>query len=408
MSDENTGVADIIRHAGDAFMQRHGATLDGVAHKVIAAICRCRTDALGARLFHCERCDTPHVLYNSCRNRHCPQCQGGAARRWLSRQLPKVLPAPYFHIVFTLPPAIADIAYANRRTVLDLLMTTAIETLTVIAADPKRFGVRIGGTAVLHTWNQKLDWHPHVHMVVANAGFDVTDGHYRTGSDRFLAPVKVLSRLFRRLMLERLDAAYRKNLLVFPGRITRHNSPKAFGELLDRARRTEWNVYAKPPFAGPRQLLGYLSRYTHRVAIGNRRITAFDGERVSFRYRKPVRKNHSKPDYGIMTLSAVEFIRRYLMHVLPARFHRIRHFGILANSNAKRTLARISRQTGWQPDLKIESESDDGDTAAIVLCPNCQAPMTLVTVSHSPGAFIALTDDGHAAGARAPPMAEAA
>ena len=388
-------------------MAQSGATLGGVAHQAFAAIRKCRTAALGARHFECPKCGTSHVLYNSCRNRHCSDCQGNAAHRWLNRQLPKVLPAPYFHIVFTLPPPIAQIAYANRKVVLNILMRTSAQTLTTIGADPKRFGARIGGTTVLHSWNQRLLWHPHVHVVVPNAGFDVCTGHYKTGSKTFFAPVKVLAKLFRRLFLEQLDKAYHQNQLIFPGRIDHLREPEAFQTHLNKARNTDWNVYAKPPFAGPAHLLKYLSRYTHRVAIGNSRIVAFDGERVSFRYRKPTTAGQTKPGYGVMTLPATEFIRRYLMHVLPPRFHRIRHFGILANGNVKRTRQQILAQTGFSADdlLRTTEAHDTVEHTAGTQCPNCQAPMSLVARS---GPDQHLIDIAECYPARAPPLAVAA
>ena len=369
-------MADIFRHAGDMFMERYGATLPSVARKAFAAIRNCRTLEMGARLYQCGKCNKSHVQYNSCRNRNCPTCQGNAAHRWLDRQISRVLPAPYFHLVFTLPKSIAAIAYANRKTVFDILMKTAAETVTVIAADPRFLGAKTGGTAVLHSWDQRLQWHPHAHVVVANAGFDA-NGQWKTGSDTFFAPVKVLARYFRRRFLEQLDEAYRCQQLKFPGRISHLESPQAFQTLLDEARTTDWVVYAKPPFAGPKQLLRYLSRYTHRVAIGSSRILGFDGANVTFRYRKPSRKGQSKPGYGKMTLPVAEFIRRYLSHVLPRGFHRIRHFGILANGSVKHTLRKLSEQT----DCTAQQDSESApERHAAPACPQCQTPMLLVRI----------------------------
>ena len=409
MRFENPTVADIFRHRGDQFLQAFSTRLGPVALKAFAAIRMCRTPALGARFFICRHCDTHHVLYNSCRNRHCPACQSSAASHWLNRQLSRIVPAPYFHIVFTLPPAIATIAFYNRRLVLGILMKTSAETITTIAADPKRFGAHVGGTAVLHSWNQQLQWHPHSHVLVANAGFDVDTGQYITGSATFFAPVKVLAAYFRRRFLEQLQLAYRNNQLRFPGASASVESPKAFQRLIKRARTTEWKVYAKPPFAGPRQLLRYLSRYTHRVAIGNSRILRFDGDSVWLRYRKPTRRGQAKPTYGVMTLPAVEFIRRYLTHVLPARFHRIRHFGILANSKARQTLEHIQLETGFRADGQIlpdHLKDEAGNVqAAAPACPRCQTPMWFVGFCRPEDP---LTDTLDFYQVRAPPLPSAA
>lgn len=332
-----------------------------------------------------------------CRNRNCPTCQGNAAHRWLDRQISRVLPAPYFHLVFTLPKPIAAIAYANRKTVFDILMKTAAETVTVIAADPRFLGTKTGGTAVLHSWDQRLQWHPHAHVVVANAGFDA-NGQWKTGSDTFFAPVKVLARYFRRRFLEQLSEAYRCQQLKLPGRISHLESPQAFQTLLDESRATDWVVYAKPPFDGPKQLLRYLSRYTHRVAIGSSRILSFDGTSVTFRYRKPSRKGQSKPGYGKMTLPVAEFMRRYLSHVLPRGFHRIRHFGILANGSVKHTLRNLSEQTDCVEEQDRESAPERHAAPA---CPQCQTPMLLVRIC-TPDEIFWLT--AAISAARAPPL----
>ena len=256
---------------------------------------------------------------------HCPSCQGLAANRWREARAADILPVPYFHVVFTLPREIAAIAFCNRKVVFDILFRSVAETLRTIAADPRHGGVLIGGTAVLHTWDQKLLFHPHLHVVVPNAGFDVDSGEWKTGSSTFLAPVKVLASLFRRRFLE--EIAHLAN-------------PGAFHDTLAAARSKDWVVYAKRPFRGPEQVFRYLSRYTHRIAISDSRIVAFNGERVSFRHRKPARPGERKPRYGTATVGVDEFIRRFLLHVLPEGLHRIRHFGILANGNRARTLER--------------------------------------------------------------------
>lgn len=349
----------------------------GGAQRVFAAICQCRTAALGARCYRCEHCDAEHVVYNSCRNRHCPTCQGAAAHRWLKKQKARVLPVPYFHIVFTLPPMITQLVRANRKVMFNILIRTGAQTLLTIAADRRRLGASIGVTAVLHTWNQKLLFHPHVHMLVPNGGFDVDTGRFKTGSDTFFAPVRVLARLFRRLFLEQLHDAWHQDRLRFNDATAQLKDAEHFQSLLKQARSIEWNVYAKPPFAGPDSLIKYLSRYTHRVAIANSRITDFDGDNVSFRYRKPKSKSKQKTHHGIMTLPANEFIRRFLLHVLPDGLHRIRHFGILANSCAKKTMAKVLAQINLPPEPP--QPTDDSD-ATVVRCPTCHQPMTLITV----------------------------
>ena len=377
MSVDQPGVCDIFRRAGDAFATAWGHALHHGAWRVFNAICQCRTAALGARHYHCPNCDCRHVLYNSCRNRHCSSCQGAAAKKWLLKQSAKVLPAPCFHLVFTLPKQCADIAFANRQVVFNILFRTSAETLITIGADPKRLGAHIGVTAVLHTWNQRLEFHPHIHAVVANGGFDVGTGRWKVGSKRYFAPVKVLGRLFRRRFLEELEKAHRRGQLKFPGKLSRLQHPEAFRSLIADAQKKDWVVYAKAPFAGPRALLSYLSRYTHRVAISDSRIQSFDGQRVTFRCRKPRRSAHSRTEYGSMTLSATEFIRRFMMHVLPNRFHRIRHFGILANSKCRQTLERVRRHTG--DDQTMAERSDESAvTSTLPACPDCQTPMLLL------------------------------
>lgn len=387
-------VVDIFRHSGVKFVADFSATLGRGALRVLSAIQKCRTANLGARHYHCPRCDAIHVLYNSCRNRHCPQCQGAAAHQWLDKQNEKVLPAPYFHIVFTLPKPIAAIAYANRKVALGILMHASANTLTTIAADHKRLGVRVGGTCVLHSWNQQILWHPHVHALVTAGGFDVATGKWKTTNPKFFAPVKVLARYFRNRFLNQLKQAYCHGQLIFPGSISHLQSKTQFEELLNQAYSKDWNVYAKPPFQGPRALIRYLSRYTHRVAIGNSRIVRFDGETVEFRYRKPIKNKLAKPTCGTLKLPASEFIRRYLMHVLPTGFHRLRHFGILANANVNHTLHKIKTQTAWR-----NPGSDQTAEDAAPKCPACSTPMTLVAIEtkNQPGVVHYI--------ARAPPLA---
>ena len=374
-------MAEIFRRAGPAW-RRGRDWLDRGRLKVMAAIEACRTAVLGGHLYQCEGCGREHPRYNSCRNRHCPACQGAAARRWMEARARDILPVPTFHVVFTLPNEIADIAFANRRTVLDILFRTAAETLRTIAADPRRGGVRIGGTAVLHTWNQRLLWHPHLHCVVPNGGFDVDTGDWKTGSGRFLAPVKVLASLFRRRFLEELASAHDRGEIVFR---SDGGDPDAFGKVLARARARDWVVFAKRPFRGPRQVFAYLSRYTHRIAIGDSRILGFDGETVRFRCRRPKLPGQRKPRYGIETVTVDTFITRFMTHVLPDGFHRIRHFGILANGCRRNTLDAARAALGVsepEPEPHEPADSDapdetcrEEDAAEPLACPHCGAPL---------------------------------
>jgi hypothetical protein len=405
------GVADIFRSpAADALLGLYR----GATRRVFTLIRNCRTPRMGARHYRCSSCSESHVTYNSCRNRHCPACQGNAAHQWLDRQVDRLLPAPYFHIVFTMPKSIARIAYANRKVVLGILMKASAETVITIAADPKRFGAKVGGTTVLHTWDQRLQFHPHTHVVVPNGGFDVATGRYKTGSAKYFAPAKVLASYFRRRFLEQLSEAYRRGQLAFPGSISHLEPPEAFQKLVDEARSTDWVVYAKEPLAGPEKLLGYLSRYTHRVAIGDSRILGFDGSAVRFRYREPCAKGKRKkrkPTYGEMELPVAEFIRRYLSHCLPRGFHRIRHFGILGNSSVRRTRQKISEQRGWTAEQARAPQT--GAKAAEPVCPQCKTPMMLAAIWTASDIALGLHDDAirrkaAPGAARAPPLSAAA
>ncbi len=381
MNPQRTGVAEIFRHAGASFRDRFAGCLNAGRRKVMAAIERCRTAALGGHLYQCERCAREHPVYNSCRNRHCPSCQGRAASRWMEARAADILPVPYFHVVFTLPSELTGIVACNRRPVFNIFFRAAAETLRTIAEDPRHGGMRIGGTAVLHTWDQRLRFHPHLHIVVPNAGFDVATGEWKTGSRTFLAPVKVLASLFRRRFLEQLARAREQGQLDFQASADPLADPAAFRATLAAARGTDWIVYAKKPFRGPESVFRYLSRYTHRIAISDRRILAFDGEQVTFRSRKPKRPGQRKPRYGTTTLTAHEFIRRFLLHVLPERLQRIRHFGILANGCRAKTLRSARDALGIhenaaQPDPETPHEGSDPDEQDTTLdtavpCPHC-------------------------------------
>ena len=386
MAHERAGVAEIFRRAGGAYRERMAGRLDAGRLKVMAAIEACRTAALGGHIYACEGCGREHPLFNSCRNRHCPTCQGLAANRWSEARAAELLPVPYFHVVFTLPKEVAEIAFCNRRVVFDILFRTVTETLRTIVADPRHGGMRIGGTAVLHTWDQKLRFHPHLHVVVPNAGFDVESGEWKTGSGTWLAPIKVLASLFRRRFLEDLARAHGRGELEFHGTVTHLANPGEFHAALAAARGRDWVVYAKRPFRGPEQVFRYLARYTHRIAIGDCRIVRFDGETVSFRHRKPKRAGQRKPRYGAMTVSVDEFIRRFLLHVLPDGMHRIRHFGTLSNGCRATTLhsARQALGSSGCPDQCVDDDAPEGKPerdepaepgAAPVTCPDCGAAL---------------------------------
>ena len=374
MPDQGPGLADIVRRAGPRFRDRFAGALDAGALKVLDCIERCRTPALGGTVYRCTACGHMHGVWKSCGNRHCPACQGAAARRWMERQTACILPVPYFHVVFTLPRPIARIAMQNRAAVFNILFRTAAETLRVISADPRRFGVGIGGTAVLHTWNQKLEWHPHLHCVVPNAGFDVGTGEWKVGSERFFAPVKVLGHYFRRRMLEELAQAHARQELAFHGSIAHLADARNFARHLSQARTVNWNVYAKAPFNGPAAVIRYLSRYTHRIAISDARILAFDGDAVTFRHRRPAARAADKPRYAAMTLPVDAFLRRFLLHCLPTGFHRIRHFGILANGCRAKTLAAVPDSDRFRPQPDDADSADAEDEPPAPACPICGSP----------------------------------
>ena len=331
-------VADIFHAAGPAYRAAHAGHLSLHQLKVMSAIEHCRTAALGGHVEACTDCGHWRIAYNSCRNRHCPKCQGAAARTWLAEREADLLPVGYFHVVFTLPAEVADIAFQNKALVYDLLFRAASQTMLTIAADPKHLGARIGITAVLHTWGSALTHHPHVHMIVPGGGIAPSGDRWVSSRPAFLLPVRVLGALFRRLFLTRLTALHQAGRLAFFGTMAHLADRRAFLRHLAPVRKRRWVVYAKPPFAGPEAVLTYLSLYTHRVAISNRRLIAFDPSGVTFRY-----KNYRCNDLErqqVMKLATHEFIRRFLLHVLPRGFHRIRHYGLLAASSRKASLDR--------------------------------------------------------------------
>jgi hypothetical protein len=350
--------------------------------KAMSAIERCRTAALGGHVERCEDCAHLRISYNSCRNRHCPKCQAAAAKEWLTDRQADLLPVPYFHVVFTLPGPIADIAYHNTSVVYDLLLKTAAETLITIAADPKHLGARIGLTAVLHTWGSALTHHPHAHIIVPGGGFALDSQHWIACRPRFLLAVPVLSRLFRRLFLEKLTAAYQAGRLQFFADQAALAEPPVFRARVAELRKVEWVVYAKRPFGGPDAVLAYLSRYTHRIAIANSRLVAFDGERVTFKWKDYRAKGEAR--YKLMTLGADEFIRRFLIHVLPDGFHRIRHYGLFANGRRAENIAR-ARQLLNVPAPQnalsdIDSTGDGESRPSSHPCPCCGGRMIIIEI----------------------------
>jgi len=343
-------VGDIFRRHGEAFRRAHAGHLSLAQQKVISAIAQCRSAALGGHVLRCSGCAAIEVAYNSCRNRHCPKCQGAAARQWLAEREAELLPVAYYHLVFTLPAPIAELAYQNKALVYALLFKAAAETLRTIGADPKHLGARIGLTLVLHTWGSALTHHPHVHGIVPGGGIALDGTRWVACKRGFFLPVRVLSRLFRRLFCAQLIAAHRAGRLQCRGHLAALEESGAFARWLQPLRRCEWVVYAKRPFAGPKAVLAYLARYTHRVAIANSRLIACDTRGVSFRWKDYRLQGAARNK--TMTLSTDEFIRRFLLHVLPQGFHRIRHYGLFANpvraQNLKRARELIAR-SGPEP-----------------------------------------------------------
>jgi predicted Zn-ribbon and HTH transcriptional regulator len=331
-------VADVFRSHGMAWRRAHAGHVSLDQLKVMSAIESCRTAALGGHVARCEDCAYTTIAYNSCRNRHCPKCQGAAAKQWLADREADLLPVPYYHLVFTLPAAIADIAYQNKAVIYDILFKASAETLIAIAADPKHLGARVGITSVLHTWGSALTHHPHVHMIVPGGGISLDGNKWVSCRPGFFLPVRVLSRLFRRLFLEKLMAAHAAGRLNFFSDHTPLVDTQAFAAYLAPLRRSEWVVYSKRPFGGPEAVLAYLSRYTHRVAISNSRLIALDRNRVTFTWKDY--RTEGRDRFKVMTLATHEFIRRFLIHALPSGFHRIRHYGLFASSKRVENIAR--------------------------------------------------------------------
>jgi len=353
-------VADIFRNHGAAWRRANAGHVSLGQIKVMSAIERCRTAALGGHVARCEDCAYTTIAYNSCRNRHCPKCQGAAAREWLAERAAELLPVPYFHVVYTLPAAIRDIAYQNKAVIYDLLFKASAETTLKIAATPRHLGARIGFMSVLHTWGSALTHHPHVHMVVPGGGLSRDGSKWIACRPRYFLTVEVLSALFRRLFLEMLVAAHAAGRLQFFGDHVRLADKAAFDAYLTPLREIGWVVYAKQPFAGPEEVLRYLSRYTHRIAISNRRLVSADENGVTFKYKDYRIEGPGR--YKTMTLATDEFIRRFLIHVLPKGFHRIRHYGLLANGNRAANIAH-ARELLEMPLRLKEPETAETETA---------------------------------------------
>jgi hypothetical protein len=368
-------VAEVFRRHGDAYRQVHAEHLGRTERRVMGAIAACRTAALGGHAEVCEDCGLVRCAYNSCRNRHCPKCQGLARAEWLADRQAELLPVPYFHVVFTLPAQVAAIAFQNKATVYGILFRAAAKTLRTIAADPRHLGAEIGLVAVLHTWGQNLHHHPHVHCLVPGGGLSPDGMRWIACRRGFFLPVPVLSRLFRRLFLEHLKAAFAD--LSFFGQLAGLADPTAFKRCLAKLRRIDWVVYAKRPFAGPAQALAYLGRYTHRVAIANSRLVALAGGKVSFRWRDY--RHHDK--LKLMTLAADEFIRRFLLHTLPEGFHRIRHYGFLGNGHRASKIAQCRRLLAAPapppppPTTDYRARYHQLTGRSLDFCPACGGPM---------------------------------
>ena len=394
-------VADIFHRHGAAWRNINTGHVSLGQLKVMTAIEQCRSAALGGHVERCEDCGHSRIAYNSCRNRHCPKCQRAAAREWLAAREADLLPVGYFHLVFTLPAKIAAIAYQNKAVVYDLLFRAAADTLLTIAADPEHLGARIGATAVLHTWGSAMTHHPHIHMIVPAGGISLDGTRWVHCRLNFLLPVRVLSRLFRRLFLTRLADAYRAGRLAFFGEIAGLGRREAFTAHLAPLKRKKWFVYAKPPFAGPEAVLAYLARYTHRVAISNSRLVSLDERGVTFRYKDYRRDGRAR--FRTMTLMPNEFIRRFLLHVLPNGFHRIRHYGLLASATCKANIARAKELIAAPlPSIDPATEQDEADLApdaAADHCPPCPC---------CGGRMIIVESFGRGGAPRAPPSPQAA
>jgi hypothetical protein len=369
-------VAEIFRDHGAAWRAANAGHISLDQLKVMSAVARCRTAALGGHVARCEDCAHEHIAYNSCRNRHCPKCQAGAARKWLAAREAELLPVGYFHVVFTVPAPIADIAYQNKRVLYDLLIRASAETTLRIAADAKHLGAKIGITSVLHTWGSAMTHHPHVHMIVPGGGLSPDGAEWIACRPNFFLPVRVLSRLFRRLFLDGLVKLHRDGRLAFFGDHAGLADRAAFNAFLEPLRTSEWVVYAKEPFAGPKAVLAYLARYTHRVAISNSRLIRAGADSVTFRVKDY--RIDGPGRYKTMRLKAYEFIRRFLMHVLPKGQHRIRHYGFLGNGGRTANIVRIRELLAAPASDTEAANTADGPRVLALPCPCCGGRLVIV------------------------------
>ena len=382
MSGPLLEVADIFRAHGAAWRAANAGHINLNQFKVMSAVERCRTAALGGHVARCADCAHEHIAYNSCRNRHCPKCQAGAAKAWLAAREAELLPVRYFHLVFTLPKPIADIAHQNKRELYNLLMRASANTVIKIAADPKHLGARIGITSVLHTWGSAMTHHPHVHMIVPGGGLSQDGSKWIACRKNFFLSVRVLSRLYRRLILEGLAKLHKAGKLYFFGGHTDLADKTTFDNFLKPLRKIDWVVYAKEPFAGPRAVLAYLSRYTHRIAISNSRLIRMNDQGVTFRVKNYRVKGAGR--HTTMTLTTNEFIRRFLIHVLPRGQHRIRHYGFYGNGNRAANIASIRRLLGAKaPDRERANDGSPGDTdepsrILALPCPCCGGQLIII------------------------------
>jgi hypothetical protein len=390
-------IADIFRAYGSAWRRTNAGHVSLSQLKVMSAIEACRTEALGGHVAACTKCDHQHIAYNSCKNRHCPKCQGPAARDWMAARAEDLLPVEYFHLVFTLPAEVARIAYWNKKAVYGLLFKASAQTVATIAADPKRMGARVGMTSVLHTWGSALTHHPHIHMIVPGGGLSPHGTRWIACKPGFFLHVRVLSRLFRRLFIEGLLALHRAGELGFFGNLTGLSDAQAFAAYLAPLRKTEWVVYAKPPFGGPEAVLAYLSRYTHRVAISNSRLISADAKTVAFRWKDYRIRNGDRQK--VMRLDTDAFIHRFLIHTLPDGFHRIRHYGLLASARRKVNIANIRTLLGAEQAKHEDPQTEEAIPLTLrEPCPDCGGEMRIVEIFRR----------GQKPQSRAPPRRQAA
>ncbi len=376
-------VADVFRAHGQHWRESHAGHVSLDQLKVMSAVEHCRSEVLGGHVLHCPACEHNQIAYNSCRNRHCPKCQASAAKRWLAARQTELLPVDYYHVVFTLPHAISELAYYNKSVMYALLLKAAAQTLLTIGADTRHLGARLGVTFVLHTWGSAMTHHPHVHGIIPGGGLSLDGEKWVSCKSEFFLPVRVLSRLFRRLYLEGLREAFEHNKLVFFGECLPIEEEVPFLSWLNSQRKREWVVYAKRPFAGPQAVLAYLSRYTHRVAIANSRLVTLDKQTVSFKWKNYRVKEQNR--HRTMTLSHDEFIRRFLLHVLPSGFHRIRHYGLTANTGRKKNLDKARQLLNVKIPI-LEQDEEEADELAsyemlpTFVCPCCGAAMEVTEV----------------------------